>query len=86
MKNTGVEKIHHWSALVGQLGQSKNSRSHLKLIQYCSLPHVIPHIKFYPNWMKNTKVKIFKIFNPATFFEKSPKAKPSNLEPLAWSH
>ena len=27
MKNTEVEKIHYWSALVGQLGRSKNSRS-----------------------------------------------------------
>ena len=35
MKNTEVEKIHYWSALVGQLGWSKNSRSHLKNINWC---------------------------------------------------
>ena len=32
MKNIEVEKIRYWSALVGRFGQSKNSRSQLKLI------------------------------------------------------
>ena len=31
MKNTEVEKIHYWSAFVGQLGRSKNRRSHIVL-------------------------------------------------------
>ena len=86
MKNEEVEKIHHWSALAGQLGQSKNSRSHLKLILCCSLTEAIPHIKFHPNRMKNTEVHIFKIFAPQNVFEKSAKAKLSKLEPFAWSH
>ena len=54
MKNAEVAMIRHWSALVGQLGWSKNSRGHLKLILCCSLPNVIPHIKFHLNRMKNT--------------------------------
>ena len=58
MKNAEVEKIHHWSALVGQLGWLKNSCSHLKLILWCSLPDVIPHIKLHPNRMKNAVEKI----------------------------
>ena len=61
MKNAEVEKIHHWSALVGQLGRSKNSRGHLKLILCCSLPDIIPHIKFHLNRMKNADVQIFEI-------------------------
>ena len=70
MKNTEVEKIRHWSALVGQLGRSKKSRGHLKLILCCSLPNIIPHIKFRPNQIKNTEVPIFEIFDPQIFFEK----------------
>ena len=42
MKNAEVEKIRHWSALVGQLGRSKKSCGHLKLILCCSLPDIIP--------------------------------------------
>ena len=42
--------------------------------------------KFQPYWMKNAKVKIFKICNPQHFFENSAKAKLSKLEPFAWSH
>ena len=61
MKNTEVEKIHYWSALVGQLGRSKNSRSHLKSILCCSFPNVTPHNKFHPNRMKNTEVQILEI-------------------------
>ena len=57
MKNTEVKKIHYWSALVGQLGRSKNNHSHLKLILSCSLLKVILYIKFHINWMKNTEVK-----------------------------
>ena len=64
MKNAEVEKIRHWSALVGQLGRSKNSRGHLKLILCCSLPHIIPHIKFHLNRMKNTEVPIFEFWDP----------------------
>ena len=79
MKNTEVEKIHYWSALVGQLGRTKNSRSHLKLILCCSLPDVIPHIKFNLNWMKNTEIQNFEIFDPQNLFEKSAKAKLSKL-------
>ena len=54
--NEKKEKIHHWSVLVGQLGPLKNSRSHLTLILCCSLPDVIPHIKFHLNRMKNAEV------------------------------
>ena len=61
MKNTEVEKIHYWLALVGQLGRSKNSRSHFKDILCCSLPNVTPHKKFHPNRMKNTEVQNFEI-------------------------
>ena len=59
MKNTEVEKIRYWSALVGQLGWSKDSHSHFKHILCSSLPNVTPHNKFYPNRMKNTEVQIF---------------------------
>ena len=86
MKNAEVAKICHWSALVGQLGQSENSRGHLKLILYYSLPDVIPHIKFHLNWMKNTEVPIFEILDPPNFFERSAIAKLLKLEPFAWSH
>ena len=41
MKNTEVEKIHYWLALVGQLGWSKNSRSHFKNILGCSFPNTL---------------------------------------------
>ena len=47
MKNTEVEKIRYWTALVGQLGRSKNSRSYFKHILCCSLPTVTPRNKFY---------------------------------------
>ena len=83
MKNAEVEKIRHWSALVGQLGRSKNSRGHLKLILCCSLPDAILHIKFHLNRMKNTEVQIFEIFDPPNFFEKSAKAKLSILDRFA---
>ena len=86
MKNAEVAKIRHGSALVGQLGQSKNSHSHLKLILSCSLSDVIPHIKFHLNRMKNTEVPIFEILDPQNFFERSAIAKLSKLEPFAWSH
>ena len=59
--NTKVEKTHYWSALVGQLGRSKNSRSHSKNILCCSFPNVTPRNKFHPNRMKNTEVQIFDI-------------------------
>jgi hypothetical protein len=59
MKNTEVEKIHYWSALVGQLGWSKNSRSHFEDILCCSFPNVTPHKKFHHNRMKNTEVSKF---------------------------
>ena len=68
MKNAEVAKIRHWLALVGRLGWSKNSRGYLKLILCCSLPDVIPHIKFHLNRIKNTKVPIFKILDPQNFF------------------
>ena len=86
MKNAEVEKIRHWSALVGQLGRSKKSRGHLKLISCCSLPDIIPHIKFHLNRMKNTEVPIFDFWDPQNFFESSAIAKLSKLEPFAWSH
>ena len=73
MKNTEVEKIYYWSALVGQLGRSKNSRGHLKLILCCSLPDVIPHIKFHLNRMKNAKIQILEIFDPQNFLKDLPK-------------
>ena len=57
MKNTRVEKIGYWSALVGQLGWSKNSRSYFKNILCCSFPNVTPHNKFNPNWIRNTEVQ-----------------------------
>jgi len=61
MKITEVEKINYWSALVGQLGQSRNSRSHFKNFLCCSFPNVTPHKKFHPNRMKNTEVQNFEI-------------------------
>ena len=72
--------------MIGQLGQSKNSRGHLKLILCCSLPDVIPHIQFHLNWMKNNDFQIFEIFDLQNFFENSAKAKLSKLEPFAWSY
>ena len=75
MRNAEVAKIRHWSALVGRLGLAKNSHGHLKLILCCSLPIVIPHIKFHLNQMKNAEVQIFEIVDPQNFFEKSAKAK-----------
>ena len=72
--------------MVGQLGRSKNSRSQLKLILCCSLPKVIPHIKFYLNWMKNKDFQILEILDPQIFFENSAEARLSKLEPFAWSH
>jgi hypothetical protein len=57
MKNTKVEKIGYLSASVGPLGESKNSRSHFKLILYCFLPNISPQTKFNQNWMKNTEVE-----------------------------
>jgi len=86
MKNAKVAKIRHGSALVSQLGRSKNSRSHLKLILCFSLSDVIPHIKFHLNWMENTEVPILEILDPQNFFERSAIAKLSKLEPFAWSH
>ena len=53
--------------MVGLLGKPKNSCSYSKLILFCSLPNVTPYNKFQPNWMKNAKVKIFKIFDPQNF-------------------
>ena len=75
MKNAEVVKIRHWSALVGQLGRSKNSRGHLKLILCCSLPDVIPHIKFHLNRIKNKDLQIFEILDPLNFFENPAVAK-----------
>jgi len=72
MKNTEVEKIYYWSALVGQLGRSKNSRSYFKNVLCCSLPNVTPHKKFHPNRMKNTEVQKLK---KKKRFQKSAKAK-----------
>ena len=86
MKNTKVENICFCSALEGQLGWSKNSRVHLKLILCCSLPDIISHIKFHLNRIKNTEVPIFEILDPQKFFERSAIAKLSKLEPFAWSH
>ena len=86
MKKAEAAKICHCSALVGQLGQLKNSHGHLKLILCCTLPDVISHIKFHLNRMKNTKVPIFEIFHPQNLFERSAIAKLSKLEPFAWSH
>ena len=83
MKNAEVAKIRHWSALVGQLGRSKNSRGHLKLILCCSLPNVIPHIKFHLNRIKS---KDFEILDPPNSFEKSAQAKLSKLKPFVLSH
>ena len=86
IKNAEVKKIRYQTALVGLLGRPKNSFSYSKLILCCSLPNVTLYEKFQPNRMKNTKVKIFEIFDPQNFFENSAKAKLSKLEPFAWSH
>ena len=84
IKDTEAKKIHYLTALVGLLGRPENSCSHSKLILCCSLPNVTPHNKFHPNWMKNAKVRIFKIFNPPIFFEKYAKAKLAKLnQPLS---
>jgi len=82
MKNAEVEKIRHWLALIGQLGRSKNSLGLLKLISCCSLPDVIPHIKFHLNRMKNTEAPNFEILNPPNSFKKSAIAKLTRLEPF----
>ena len=57
MKNTKVEKIGYLSASVGPLGESKNSRSHFKLILYCFLPNIRPQTKFNQDQMKNIGVE-----------------------------
>ena len=80
MKDAEVEKIRHRLALVCQLGQSKNSRGHLKLILCCSLPNNNPQIIFLPNWMKNIENQMFEMLDPPIFFEKSAKAKLSKLD------
>ena len=56
MKNTEVEKIHYWLALVGQLGWSKIAVAISKTFYV-----VLSPIKFHPNRMKNTEVQIFDI-------------------------
>ena len=83
-----LEKICHWSALIGQLGWLKNSRSHLKLILCCSLPNVIPHIKFHLNWMKNKDFQIFENLALEFFFQNLPKLnyRSKNMVHGAWSH
>ena len=82
-----INNICHCSALVGQLGRSENSRSHLKLILFCFFPDVIPLNRSVlmlaiakekkedqANWMKNTvQVQIFEIFDPQNFLENPPK-------------
>ncbi len=73
MKNTEVEKIRYCSALVGQLGWSKNNRSHINKILCCSFPNVTRHNKFYPNWMKYTDVQIYEILGKQKRFQKSAK-------------
>ena len=78
--------VCYLTALDDQLGWPKKSRSHFKLILYCSLLNGTPQNKFHPNRMKNVKIQIFEIFDPQIFFEKSAKAKLSKLEPFAWSH
>ena len=86
MKNAEVAKIRHGSALVGQLGQSKNSCSYFKIILCCSFPNVTPHKKFHPNRMKNTEVQKFKKIEKKKRFQKSAKTKLLELERFAWSH
>ena len=70
--------IHHWSALVGQLGRSKNMHSHSMLF---FAPYQIS-----PKSDEKYKVQIFEIFDLQNCFEKSAKAKLLKLEPFAWSH
>ena len=61
MKNIEVKEIRYWSALFGPSSESKNSRSHFKLILCCFLPNSCPHTKFHPNRTKNIEVKRFAI-------------------------
>ena len=64
MKNTDVEKIHFWSALVGQLGRSKYSRSHFKNILY-------PITNFTQIGRKIQKFKFSKFLKHKKVFQKS---------------
>ena len=43
---------------LGRGSQSKNSRSHLKLILCWVLPNSCPHTKFHSNWTKNIEVEM----------------------------
>ena len=69
--------------MVGQLGWSKNSRTHFELILCCSVPNITPHIKFHPIRMKNAEVQIFEILER---FQKSATPKLLKQEHFAWSH
>ena len=85
MKKIEVEKIHYWSALVGQLGRSKNSRSHFKNILCCSFPNVTPITNITQiGWEMQKFTLIFEIRE--TRFQKSVKLKLLELEGFAWSH
>ena len=73
MKNTAVEKIRYWSALVGQLGRSKYSRCSFKYILRCSLPNVTPITNF-------TQIGFSRFSNRKKDKKKSAEIKLSELE------
>ena len=61
LQNAEVEQIPNRSALVGHLGWSKISRSHLKNILCCSFPNVTPITNFTQiGW----KIQNFKFLRP----------------------
>ena len=45
------------SSGLASVGQSRNSRSYLKLILCCFLPNSCPYTKFHPNRTKSIEVK-----------------------------
>ena len=57
MINAEVGKIRQWSALLGQLGWSKNRFSHFKLILFCFQPNISSQTKSNQSWMKNPEVE-----------------------------
>ena len=72
IKNTEVEKIRCWWALVGQLVWSRNSRSHSKQILCCSLPNVTPITNFIQIGWKIQKFKFLKFSKHKKDFKNPP--------------
>ena len=84
-KHTEVEKMHYWSALVGYMGWSKNSRSYFKRILCCSLSNVTPITNFTQIGRRTQKFKFLKFLKQKRF-QKSATPKLLELERFAWYH